>query len=102
MPKTIEYTATIHIPDGYEVYSLPANSIAHQHRCGAKATIMAKTHDNIVMFGLTIRLDEATIQLEQYKDFQQWWLQMCSMLDEIIVFKRKGSISITDTEQITV
>lgn len=101
-PKTIEYRATIHIPDGYEVYSLPVNSISHQHRCGAKATIMSKAHGNIVMLGLTIRLDNATIPLEHYRDFQQWWLKMCSLLDEIIVFRRKGSKSITDTEQMTV
>ena len=100
-PKTIEYTATIHIPDGYEVYDLPRKSTWQQHRCGASATILAKSHGDIVQFGLTIELDNATIPLEDYPQFQEWWQQMCSLFDEMIILRRKGGKSFTDTEKMT-
>ena len=100
-PKTIEYTATIHIPDGYEVYDLPRKSTWQQHRCGASATILAKAQGDIVQFGLTIELDNATIPLEDYPQFQEWWQQMCSLFDEMIILRRKGGKSFTDTEKMT-
>lgn len=100
-PKTIEYTATIHIPDGYEVYDLPRKSTWQQHRCGASATILAKAQGDIVQFGLTIELDNATIPLEDYPQFQEWWHQMCSLFDEMIILRRKGGKSFTDTEKMT-
>ena len=100
-PKTIEYTATIHLPDGYEVYDLPHKISLLQPKCGASATILSKAHGKIVQFGVTIKLDNATIPLEQYKDFQQWWMQMCSLFDEMIVLRRKGGKSFTDTEKMT-
>lgn len=100
-PKTIEYTATIHIPDGYQVYELPRKSTWQQHRCGASATILAKSHGDIVQFGLTIELDNATIPLEDYPQFQEWWQQMCSLFDEMIILRRKGGQSFTDTEKMT-
>ncbi len=100
-PKTIEYSATIYLPDGYEVYDLPHKISLQQPNCGAKATILCKGHKNLVQLGLAIQLDNATIPLEQYKDFQQWWQQMCSMFDEMIVLRKKGGKSFTDTEKMT-
>ena len=100
-PKTIQYTATLHIPDGYEPYMLPENNSWHQPRCGAKVTVLTKVQGNIVMFGCTIQLEDATIPLERYDEFQEWWQQMCSLLDEMIIFKKKGSKSFTETEQMT-
>ncbi len=101
-PRTIEYTATLHIPDGYELYSLPRNSTIQQELCGTSATMLTKAQGKIVQFGLTIRLDNATIPLEHYGEFRQWWQQMCSMFEETVILRRKGGRSITDTEQMTV
>lgn len=100
-PKTIEYAATIHIPDGYEVYDLPQKVSWQQPNCGASATILTKAQGKIVQFGVTIKLDNATIPLKQYKDFQQWWMQMCTLFDEMIILRKKGDSSFTDTEKMT-
>ena len=100
-PKTIEYTATIYLPDGCEVYDLPQKISLVQPNCGAKATILCMGHKNLVQVGLVIELKDATIQLEQYKDFQQWWMQMCALFDEMIVLRKKGGKSFTDTEKMT-
>ena len=100
-PKTIEYTATIRIPDGYEVYELPQKVAIYQPLCGASATLLSKVQGNIVQFGLTVKLDNATIQLDQYGDFQQWWQQMCALFDEMIVLRKKGGKSFTETEKMT-
>lgn len=100
-PKTVEYTATIHIPHGYEVYDLPQNNSWQLYRCGAKATILAKSQGEIIQFGITIQLQNATIPLEQYKSFQEWWQQMCSIFDEMIILRKKGDRSFTDTEKMT-
>ena len=56
---------------------------------------------DIVQFGLTIELDNATIPLEDYPQFQEWWQQMCSLFDEMIILRRKGGKSFTDTEKMT-
>ncbi len=100
-PKTIEYTATIYLPEDYEVYDLPQKISLVQPNCGAKATILCKEHKNMVQVGLAIEMKYATIPLEQYKDFQQWWMQMCSLFDEMIVLRKKGGKSFTDTEKMT-
>ena len=101
-PKTVEYTATIRIPDGYEVYDLPDKVAIHQPTCGASATILTKAQGNIVQFGFTVKLDNATILLEQYGDFRQWWQHMCALFDEMIILRKKGGKSFTDTEKMTV
>ena len=100
-PRIIEYTAVIHIPDGYEAYDLPQNNSIQQNRTGAKATILSKAHENIVLFGLTIELNNATIPMDQYGVFHEWWQQMCSLYDTMLVFRKSGGKSFTDTEKMT-
>ena len=100
-PKTIEYTATIRIPDGYEVYELPQKVAIHQPLCGASATLLSKVQGNLVQFGLTVKLDNATILLEHYECFREWWQQMCALFEEMIVLRKKGGKSFTETEKMT-
>lgn len=100
-PKTIEYTATINLPDGYEVYELPQKVAIHQPLCGASATLLSKVQGNLVQFGLTVKLDNATIQLEHYECFREWWQQMCTLFEEMIILRKKGGKSFTETEKMT-
>jgi hypothetical protein len=100
-PKTIEYTATINLPDGYEVYELPQKVAIHQPLCGASATLLSKVQGNLVQLGLMVKLDNATILLEHYECFREWWQQMCTLFEEMIVLRKKGGKSFTETEKMT-
>jgi hypothetical protein len=54
-----------------------------------------------VQFGLTVKLDNATILLEHYECFREWWQQMCALFEEMIVLRKKGGKSFTETEKMT-
>jgi hypothetical protein len=69
--------------------------------CGASATLLSKVQGNLVQFGLTVKLDNATILLEHYECLREWWQQMCALFEEMIVLRKKGGKSFTETEKMT-
>ena len=96
-PKTIEYSANITIPEGYEIDALPESISYSMGKTGTRATLRSSAHGNTVMIGLTIMLKDTYIPLEDYPQFKEYWKHMCGLFNETIVLKKKGSNAFTDT-----
>lgn len=99
-PKTIEYTAHIIIPRGYEVEELPKNTSYSMGKGSSRATLRVSSQNEIIMLGLTIQHYDTFIPVEDYQHFRKYWQQMCSLFDEVIILKKTGSKSFSQTETI--
>lgn len=99
-PKTIEYSANIIIPPGYEVDNLPQNRGYTMGTNGSRVSIRCSSEKNVVMFGLTIMLKDIFIPVKDYPLFKDFWKEMCSLFDEVVVLRKIGDKPFTESEEI--
>lgn len=86
-PETISYTARFEIPEGYVVDQLP-NSVKYVSDIPSVLQMRCGFDGRTVMLTYTCTNKALIVLPEQYKDFRQFWADICAVYKQMIVLKK--------------
>lgn len=88
-PETINYTATVMIPEGFSVESMPQSTALTCAPAGSR-TIMQCVYDGDRTVSLNFRfnINERILTSENYKVLRDYWGHLCNIYDSTIVLKK--------------
>lgn len=88
-PETITYSATIVIPDGFIVESLPQPTMLNCSAAGSRAVMQCIFDgEKTISVNLRFNLNERLLTSEHYKELRDYWAHLCNLYDSKIVLKK--------------
>ena len=88
-PLRINCRCTVHIPEGFEVASLPTSTVLSLPAvtCVVKNSYSRK-EDGSVVVDFVFRMDGRVLDVEQYDNLRSFWENLCGIYDSVITLKK--------------
>lgn len=88
-PQTIQITASIMIPEGYEVASIPEETGIQTSDRKLGAMLKTKADERMVITNYTLEVNAPLEPIGMYQEIREFWKKLIEMNSQMIVFKKK-------------
>lgn len=87
-PYAMTYLLNIAIPEGYQVEEMPRNIQYNFDKYSCYSKFIISHRDNVISIKYDFMLGSILILPQDYTDFRDFWINTCSIYDNVIVLKK--------------